>query len=100
MKMAQDTMLAALDRVAEVQDELLEYERERSHYAASQAATASYSRELQAPLNAATTATRGLEQVIERIPAEVRETGRAYLQELNRALVQAQQALRHLEASR
>jgi two-component system alkaline phosphatase synthesis response regulator PhoP len=97
MKTAQDNMLAALERVAEVQDELLEVERQRSHYEASRDMIASYSRELASPLSAATEAASRLEQIIQQTPAEVRETGIAYLRELYRALTQAEQALHRME---
>lgn len=100
MKAAQDNMLAALERVAEVQDELLEYERERTRYEASRATIASYSRELAQPLSAAERAASSLDHLIEQIPAEIRETGWAYLRELHQALSQAELVLQRLEQTK
>jgi DNA-binding response OmpR family regulator len=100
MKTAQDNMLAALERVAEVQDELLEVERQRSHNEASRDTIASYSRELATPLSAVAAAVSRLEPIIQQTPPEVRETAIAYLRELHRALTQAEQALHRMEQAK
>lgn len=100
VKMAQDNMLAALDRVAEVQDELLEYEHQRSLYEASRTLVASYGRDLSAPLKAANNAVAQLEVVLNGDSAAMQQAGQPYLQELRTALDQVETALRRLEQPR
>ncbi len=97
MKTAQDNMLAALERVAEVQDELLEYERQRSRYEANRSTVANYTRELVTPLKTAENAANQLAVLMEHTPPEIQATAKAYLRELMQAVTQATNSLNRLE---
>lgn len=99
IKSAQDTMLAALERVAQVQDELLQFERQRSQFEAIQTIIETLNYELTAPLNAADLAAARLEQLITLVQADkgdpnlIHSEGRIYLKDLRNALSQAKDSL-------
>ncbi len=64
VKVAQDKMLAALERVSEVQDELLDYERRQGQYEAMQATIATCTVELSTPLKMAEAASNQLARLL------------------------------------
>ena len=98
IKMAQDNMLAALDRVAEVQDELLGYERQQGQYEAMHATIATYTHELNTPLTNASTAANGLESLlqVQTFSSFVVEA-QTYLKQIKEAIDQANNTLRRLQ---
>ena len=71
MKRAQDTMLAALDRIAEVQDELSVLERQRTQDVAIRATLMTCARELSAPLADATTMAQHLDPAKPSLNADI-----------------------------
>ncbi len=107
IKAAQDAMIAALERVAQVQDELLQFERQRGQFEAIQTTVETLSYELTAPLNAADAAAARLEQLITLVqagkgdPSLINSEGRTQLKDLRNALSQAKDSLNSLsEASK
>jgi DNA-binding response OmpR family regulator len=99
IKAAQDKMLEALDRVAEVQDELLQYERERSIYETMQATIAAFTGELSQPLKVATMAVDKLQGLIEQDTGtshELKTSKEIYLKIIRDALNKAQTAMQRL----
>lgn len=97
IKAAQNKMLDALERVAQVQDELLAYERRQGQYQAMRATVATVFRELEAPLNSIGQATEKLNGLVE---AGLRPTSapdvEENLQKITNAVNTAQTALRRL----
>ena len=107
IKSAQDTMSAALERVAQVQDELLQFERQRGQLEAIQTTMDTLNYELTAPLNTADAAAARLEQLVNLVQESngdltlIRSEGRTQLKDLRNALSQAKDSLNSLgEASK
>ncbi len=102
MKAAQDKMLEALERVAEAQDDLLEYERQQGQYEAMRATIATVMKELTQPLNVVNSSTNMLEKVVEAAESGQYETekinaaNRNYLQKIKDALTQIDSAMARL----
>lgn len=102
IKSGQDNMLAALERVAEVQDELMQYERQQqSQYDTLRSATTAFTHELSRPLEEAGIAAVKLGQLLEqpRIEAlaeQMLNSQRAFLQEIKQSLTQADAVLQRL----
>jgi DNA-binding response OmpR family regulator len=102
IKGAQDKMLAALERVAEVQDQLLQYEREKGQLEATQHVIETINYELTTPLNFAAEVAVQIQQLLD--PTETAELDQAkkeaeirqYLQDLQNALAKAKEALSHI----
>ena len=92
VKLAQDKMLEALERVAEVQDELLEYERQQGQYEAMQATIATFSHELAGPLQAAQAAAA-------RLSTDTGDQQRGELKQIQTALGLAQVVIERLNAT-
>jgi hypothetical protein len=94
-------MLAALERVAEVQDQLLQYEREKGQLEATQHVIETINSELTTPLNFAAGVAVQIQQLLD--PTETAELDQAkkeaeirqYLQDLQNALAKAKDALSH-----
>jgi DNA-binding response OmpR family regulator len=96
IKAAQDKMLEALDKVAEVQDELLLYEREKSQLEAIQGVIAAFTGELTQPLKVAMMAVDKLTGLVEQdteISFESKTSKEIYLKIIKDALGKAQSAL-------
>jgi hypothetical protein len=88
--------------VAEVQDELLQYERERSQYEAMQSTIAAFTSELTQPLKVATMAAGKLEGLIEQDVSsspEFKASKEIYLKIIQDALGKAQNAMQRLSQS-
>lgn len=106
MKAAQDNMLAALNRVAEVQEELLNLEHHKGQYEAMQATVDTCVYELSAPLNAANLAATKLGYLLDE--AEISKIAlnqlvgeaRTYLKELRNALAEAKESLVKLDEAK
>ena len=109
IKVAQDNMLAALDRVAEAQDELLQFERQRGQFEAMQNTMAALSYELTAPLNAADAMVTRLEQLMSAFSvisgslqnkqfdnSNFVAESRSCLSDLQKAITEAKESLSHL----
>ncbi|NWJ47783.1 MAG: response regulator [Chloroflexi bacterium] len=99
IKAAQDKMLEALDKVAEVQDELLLYEREKSQLEAIQGIIAAFTGELTQPLKVAMMAVDKLTGLVEQdteISFESKTSKEIYLKIIKDALGKAQSALLRL----
>jgi DNA-binding response OmpR family regulator len=102
IKGAQDKMLAALERVAEVQDQLLQYEREKGQLEATQHVIETINYELTTPLNFAAGVAVQIQQLLD--PTETAELDQAtkeaeirqYLQDLQNALAKTKDALSHI----
>ncbi|MEI7556461.1 response regulator [Candidatus Chlorohelix sp.] len=99
IKAAQDKMLEALDKVAEVQDELLMYEREKSQLEAIQGVIAAFTGELTQPLKVAMMAVDKLTGLVAQdteISLESKTSKEIYLKIIKDALEKAQSALLRL----
>lgn len=97
IKAAQDKMLDALERVAQVQDELLHYERKQGQFQAMRATVATVMRELETPLSAIGEATNNLDMLMaETIKPGAEEKVQKELKEIWHSLHIAQNALRRL----
>jgi DNA-binding response OmpR family regulator len=99
IKMAQDKMLEALERVADVQDELLEYERQQGHYEAMRATFSVITNEVARPLSQVNDLIKHLEKINQvaetgQYPVEkIAAASQACVQEVKDALAQVNQAI-------
>ena len=93
-KTAQDKMLEALERVAEVQDELLEYERRQGQFEAMQTTIATFTQELAPPVQSALAATDRLTRSL----SQPDGNQMAQLKQLQTALTQVQTVIDQLNA--
>lgn len=106
LKAAQDKMLDALERVAQVQDELLAYERAEGQQEAILSTINTYTAELCQPLSEAHTATDHLQLLLEGLPGcntqelpQLAAQAQIRLNELWAALTKASQTLGRLKTT-
>ncbi len=104
MKTAQDNMLEALERVAEVQDELLRYERQQGQAEAAETVLAAHLPDLAEPLKEAVVGINRLEKLWEEAqagggrvePGQVAAVSQAYLKKVRENLSQLEASLQRL----
>jgi DNA-binding response OmpR family regulator len=98
IKQAQDRMLDALERVAQVQDELLEYERKQGQYEAMRATVAACSYELGKPLESISQTADKLETLLDaELSADSRVQAHEMLDDIWKALHHAQNVILAME---
>lgn len=98
-KQAQDNMLAALERVSEVQEELLEYERQRGQFEAMQELVRDFNQKLTIPINSAEAIAQFVQQLLQQPTTDNPSDTNDLKTDVNRYLQQLQQLLNSAKES-